>query len=112
MRLVGAERVERVVGEEVLRLRAAKLRGFAVVLAERHARERLRALAQAEGRLAKPVPELLFVCVHNAGRSQMAASLDDPAGKPLAEARRIRDQLRRRVADLVAQVTAEPAAIG
>jgi arsenate reductase len=31
--------------------------------------------AQAEGRIAKTVPELLFVCVHNAGRSQMAAAL-------------------------------------
>ena len=29
--------------------------------------------AQADGRIAKPVPELLFVCVHNVGRSQMAA---------------------------------------
>jgi protein-tyrosine-phosphatase len=41
----------------------------------RFARERLRALAQAEGALVKEVPEVLFVCVHNAGRSQMAASL-------------------------------------
>ena len=31
--------------------------------------------AQADGRIAKTVPELLFVCVHNAGRSQMAAAL-------------------------------------
>ncbi len=31
--------------------------------------------AQADGRVAKAVPELLFVCVHNAGRSQMAAAL-------------------------------------
>jgi arsenate reductase len=28
-----------------------------------------------EGRVTKPVPEVLFVCVHNAGRSQMAAGL-------------------------------------
>jgi arsenate reductase len=28
-----------------------------------------------EGRLAKQQPEVLFVCVHNAGRSQMAAGL-------------------------------------
>jgi protein-tyrosine-phosphatase len=33
------------------------------------------AAAQAEGRIAKTVPELLFVCVHNAGRSQLAAAL-------------------------------------
>jgi arsenate reductase len=39
------------------------------------ARDRLRALAQAEGHLEKLRPEVLFVCVHNAGRSQMAAAL-------------------------------------
>ena len=33
------------------------------------------ALAQAEGILDKQQPEVLFVCVHNAGRSQMAAGL-------------------------------------
>ena len=41
------------------------------------ARQRLRALAQADGLVAKDVPEVLFVCVHNAGRSQMAAALLD-----------------------------------
>jgi arsenate reductase len=45
------------------------------VLAHRFARERLRALAQSEGVLVKDQPEVLFVCVHNAGRSQMAAGL-------------------------------------
>jgi arsenate reductase (thioredoxin) len=34
-------------------------------------------LSQGEGRIAKPVPEVLFVCVQNAGRSQMAAALLD-----------------------------------
>ncbi len=33
------------------------------------------ALAHSEGTMAKTVPEVLFVCVHNAGRSQMAAAL-------------------------------------
>jgi arsenate reductase len=41
----------------------------------RFARERLKALAQAGGMLVKEQPEVLFVCVHNAGRSQMAAGL-------------------------------------
>ena len=31
--------------------------------------------AQAQGRITKAVPQILFVCVHNAGRSQMAAAL-------------------------------------
>ena len=47
------------------------------VLAERFARQRLRAVAQAGGKLMKERPEVLFVCVHNAGRSQMAAALLD-----------------------------------
>jgi arsenate reductase (thioredoxin) len=53
----------------------ARINVFVPVLAHRFARERLRALAQAEGTLAKEQPEVLFVCVQNAGRSQMAAGL-------------------------------------
>lgn len=51
------------------------IRAFLPVLVARQAREQLMATAQAEGKVAKKVPELLFVCVHNAGRSQMAAAL-------------------------------------
>src|SRR6266542_5232619 len=48
---------------------------FAGLLAARFARERLWAIAQAEGHVEKTKPEVLFVCVRNAGRSQMAAAL-------------------------------------
>jgi protein-tyrosine-phosphatase len=41
-------------------------------MAERFARQRLRALAKVEGRHDDGVPVVLFLCVHNAGRSQMA----------------------------------------
>jgi len=41
----------------------------------------LQALAQAEGAIVSDVPEVLFVCVHNAGRSQMAAALLDHHGQ-------------------------------
>jgi arsenate reductase (thioredoxin) len=34
-------------------------------------------LAHTEGEIAEQVPEVLFVCVQNAGRSQMAAGLLD-----------------------------------
>jgi arsenate reductase len=51
------------------------------IVAYRFARERLTAAAQAAGRISKAVPEVLFVCVHNAGRSQMAAALLDAQGK-------------------------------
>jgi protein-tyrosine-phosphatase len=53
------------------------IREYIPVMVERFARERLRALAQTEGHIVKEVPEVLFVCVHNAGRSQMAAALLD-----------------------------------
>ena len=44
-------------------------------LTERFTKDRLRALAQSESKIEKEKPAILFVCVHNAGRSQMAAAL-------------------------------------
>lgn len=54
----------------------ATITTFLVPQAERFARERLEALARASG-AAGGRSEVLFVCVHNAGRSQMAALLLD-----------------------------------
>ena len=42
------------------------------LLAERFARQRLHALAKVEGKHISGVPVVLFLCTHNAGRSQMA----------------------------------------
>jgi protein-tyrosine-phosphatase len=69
------ETIARYMAESQELLGETKLNVFVPVLAHRFARERLRALAQAEGILGKEQPEVLFVCVHNAGRSQMAAGL-------------------------------------
>lgn len=71
------ETVERYTRESLAGLQGARVASFIPVLVHRFARERLRALAQVEGKMAKGVPEVLFVCVHNAGRSQMAAGLLD-----------------------------------
>jgi protein-tyrosine-phosphatase len=54
--------------------KTARITAFLPTLAERFTRERLDAYAQAHGMQTKRVPEILFVCVHNAGRSQMAAA--------------------------------------
>ena len=43
-----------------------------VIGAERFTRQRLRALAHADSHAAGKVPAVLFLCAHNAGRSQMA----------------------------------------
>ncbi|CAN5443344.1 arsenate reductase ArsC [soil metagenome] len=45
---------------------------FLPLLAERFARQRLQALARVEGHASDGKPVVLFLCVHNAGRSQMA----------------------------------------
>ena len=69
------ETIERYITESVDLLGGSKLNVFVPVLAHRFARQRLKALAQTEGLIVKEMPEVLFVCVHNAGRSQMAAGL-------------------------------------
>jgi len=69
------ETIERFINESSASLRDAPVQAFVPLFAERFARERLKAVAQAEGVIVKQVPEVLFVCVHNAGRSQMAAAL-------------------------------------
>lgn len=45
---------------------------FLPLLAEKFARQRLRALAKVEGKSHDGKPIVLFLCTHNAGRSQMA----------------------------------------
>lgn len=61
----------------------ASVATFLPLLAERFARQRLEALAKVEGKADEGIPIVLFLCVHNAGRSQMAAAffnqLADPA---------------------------------
>jgi arsenate reductase (thioredoxin) len=181
------ETIDRYVQESLQELPAARFSDFIPLLVHRFARERLRALGQAEGSIAKDVPEVLFVCVQNSGRSQMAAGLlhqraaglvhvrsagsdpaetinqnvvtamgelgidlsqefpkpltdevvraadavitmgcgdacpiypgkryedwevEDPAEKSLEEVRAIRDEIDRRVTELLRKVTAEPA---
>jgi protein-tyrosine-phosphatase len=75
------ETVERYVNESIDRMSGARLVDFIPLFVHRFARERLRALGQSEGAIIREVPEVLFVCVHNAGRSQMAAALLDHHAK-------------------------------
>jgi arsenate reductase len=50
----------------------ARIPTYLVLFAERFARQRLKALAKVEGKHSDGVPIVLFLCTHNAGRSQMA----------------------------------------
>lgn len=70
----GAETIERLLTDSWERLaQRATTTAFVPLLAERFARERLGAIAKAERPDMHHQPTVLFLCVHNAGRSQMAA---------------------------------------
>jgi arsenate reductase (thioredoxin) len=75
--IFSAETIERFMAESLYALKDSRLNDFVPLFVHRFARERLRALGQVEGKITKEVPEVLFVCVQNAGRSQMAAALLD-----------------------------------
>ncbi|MGP4091791.1 arsenate-mycothiol transferase ArsC [Streptomyces sp. KR55] len=71
-----AETIQQVVTDSYERLAEhARVRTHLVVLAEHLATERLDALAHIQGAPGVGLPRVLFVCGHNAGRSQMAAAL-------------------------------------
>lgn len=70
------ETVARYVTESYLLLaERAHISRFLPSLTAKFATDRLHALATAEGLVFRGTPEVLFVCVQNAGRSQMAAAI-------------------------------------
>lgn len=70
------ETVERYVFESYAALaRTAKITTYLPATTEHFASDRLNALAKSKGAITADFPEVLFVCVQNAGRSQMAAAL-------------------------------------
>ena len=69
----GRETIDRFLHTSYSELAArATVPNFLPVLTERFARQRLRALAQVDGLHVDGTPTVLFLCVHNAGRSQIA----------------------------------------
>lgn len=71
---LNTETVERFMNDSLDTLvRRANTSTWVPLLAERFARDRLRALVRLESTDSSLKPSVLFLCVHNAGRSQMAA---------------------------------------
>jgi arsenate reductase len=69
----GAETIERFLYSSYDQFAGrATVADFLPLLAERFARQRLTALARVEGKITDGKPMVLFLCTHNAGRSQMA----------------------------------------
>jgi len=69
----GSETIQRFMAESYESLSGARVKGFVPLFVERYTRQRLRALARVEGKVTTDTPMVVFLCVHNAGRSQMAA---------------------------------------
>jgi len=73
----GAETIRECVQDAYQRISTeARIQTFLPILTSRVARDRLVSIAANQKSIrVTTVPEVLFVCVHNAGRSQMAAAL-------------------------------------
>jgi len=69
----GEETIQRFMAESWESLQGAKVAAFVPLFVERFTRQRLRALARVEGKSTDTRPMVVFLCVQNAGRSQMAA---------------------------------------
>jgi protein-tyrosine-phosphatase len=67
------ETIQRFMAESWDSLAGSKVTNHIPLFVERFTRQRLRALARVEGKASEARPMVVFLCVHNAGRSQMAA---------------------------------------
>lgn len=71
--IFGREEVERVVADSIVLLEDIRSAGLRIDEVRGFGRDRLLALGKLKGSLAAGTPAAVFVCVHNAGRSQMSA---------------------------------------
>ncbi len=70
---MNSETIERFLVESLDLLKDSRVLAWTPVIAERITNDRLRALARLDTAPTDRKPSVLFLCVHNAGRSQMAA---------------------------------------
>jgi arsenate reductase (thioredoxin) len=72
--IFGPETIERYINDSLDQLLPnSEVVSFVPIFVERFAKDRLRALAKVEGKMVSDKPSVMFLCVHNAGRSQMAS---------------------------------------
>jgi protein-tyrosine-phosphatase len=72
--IFGPETIERYINDSLDQLLPnSEVVSFVPIFVERFAKDRLRALAKVEGKMISDKPSGMFLCVHNAGRSQMAS---------------------------------------
>ncbi len=67
------ETIESVIADSLESQKGSRIKAYIPLFAERFALERLQAVAKTQGIRVGEKPTVMFLCVHNAGRSQMAA---------------------------------------
>jgi arsenate reductase len=77
------ETIHRYVQESADSLQNVRVADYVHLLAGRFARDRLQALARTQGSLREDSCLILYLCNHNAGRSQMAAAFTAHLGQDL-----------------------------
>jgi arsenate reductase len=75
------ETIQRYIQESTDSLQNVRVADYVHLLAGRFARDRLKALARAQGKLEEDSCLILYLCNHNAGRSQMAAAFTAHLGQ-------------------------------
>ncbi|MDZ7727583.1 MAG: arsenate reductase ArsC [Dehalococcoidia bacterium] len=101
------ETIERFVMESFAHHAGARVVDIVPIFTRRFARERLLAVAQGTGLMEKSRPEVLFLCVHNAGRSQLAAALTQHLSGGRVSVRSAGSQPADDINDLVRQAAGE-----
>ena len=74
--LHATERIDAIFDDSISQIRGGgRFDDYLAALAEKLARERLKAAARVEGQETKDVPEVVFVALHDTGRGQMGAAI-------------------------------------
>jgi protein-tyrosine-phosphatase len=101
------ETIQRYIDESIDLLAGAWMIDFVLLSVRGVVHERLRELAQAEGTIVNAVPNVLFICVRNTGRSQIAASLMNHYGPGAVQAYSAGTEPAPQIADTIVRAMRE-----
>ena len=74
------ERIDGIFDDSIAQVRGGgHFDDYLGALAEKLARERLKAVARSEGHVPRGAPDVLFVGLHDTGRGQMGAAILNPS---------------------------------
>jgi arsenate reductase len=102
-----AETIERDIAESVEDLSGARIQTYLPIFVNRFVRARLRALGQTQGAIVKDRPIVLFLCIHNSGRSAASRVLLDHYAQGAVEVLSAGSEPGNQINPAVAQILTE-----